>query len=78
MIVNSLSPLGCIPEQQMLYGSKDGKCFDWINRPLISFNAALKAQISQLRVQYPDYQLIYANAYDFFQDSIDNYLSYGM
>lgn len=77
VVINSLGPVGCAPEQLNLYGSKDGECLEWINAPLLSFNVGLRSLVDQLRGQYPDYDLLYGNVYDPIRNFISTPKAYG-
>jgi hypothetical protein len=77
VFIDSLGPVGCAPEQLNFYQSKDGKCLDNINEPLLNFNAGLKGLVFTLRNQYPNYNLNYANVYDPIMSYITNPTAYG-
>ncbi|KAG6550720.1 hypothetical protein Mapa_007817 [Marchantia paleacea] len=64
VFIDSLSPLGCVPEQLVLGGSKDGSCIEKVNVPVKSFNVGLQATLANIRQQRPDYDLSYVNVYD--------------
>jgi hypothetical protein len=72
LVINSLGPVGCAPEQLNFYGSKDGQCLEWVNAPLRDFNVGLRSLVLQIRAQYPEYNLVYANCYDLIKNFVDN------
>jgi phospholipase/lecithinase/hemolysin len=77
VIINSLGPVGCCPEQLNLYNSQDGVCIEKVNLPLRNFNVGLKDLVIQMRGQYPDFNLVYANAYDLIQGLVSDPQSNG-
>ncbi|KAL3684074.1 hypothetical protein R1sor_002096 [Riccia sorocarpa] len=75
--INSLSPIGCVPEQLNLYNVKDGACIEKVNGPLRSFNNGLQGLLGKLRQELPDYDLNYINVYDTLYGAITTPEKYG-
>ncbi|KAL2635795.1 hypothetical protein R1flu_007274 [Riccia fluitans] len=74
---NSLSPIGCVPEQLNFFNSKDGACLEKVNGPLKSFNKGLQDLLARLRQEIPDYNLHYVNVYDTLFGAITTPEKYG-
>lgn len=71
-----IGPLGCIPNQRAL--AQPGRCVDYVNQILGSFNEGLRSLANQLNTNHPGAIFVYANTYAAFGDMLNNPALYGM
>ncbi|KAL9257131.1 GDSL esterase/lipase-like protein [Drosera capensis] len=77
MALIGIGQIGCSPNE-LANNSPDGKtCDGKINSANQMFNGKLKSLVDQLNSQFSDAHFIYINAYDIFQDMLDNPAAYG-
>ncbi|GAB2299036.1 hypothetical protein Dimus_033110 [Dionaea muscipula] len=76
-VLIGVGQIGCSPNE-LANRSPDGRtCDDNINSANRIFNSKLKSLVDQSNDQFQDAHFIYINAYDIFQDMLDNPSNYG-
>ncbi|KAH0976550.1 hypothetical protein GBA52_026269 [Prunus armeniaca] len=69
-VLAGIGPLGCIPNQRAL--AQPGRCVDYVNQILGSFNEGLRSLANQLNTNHPGAIFVYANTYAAFGDMLNN------
>ncbi|KAI8526500.1 hypothetical protein RHMOL_Rhmol12G0001600 [Rhododendron molle] len=73
-----LPPLGCIPNQLATGQAPPGRCVDYVNQMLGSFNEGLRSLITMLNNgTHPGAMFVYGNTYGVFGDILNNPAVYG-
>lgn len=70
-----IGPLGCMPNQRAL--APPGRCLDYDNQILGTFNEGLRALVNQLNGNHPGSIFVYGNTYGIFGDILNNPATYG-
>ncbi|BFG40438.1 hypothetical protein CerSpe_267120 [Prunus speciosa] len=70
-----IGPLGCIPNQRAL--AQPGRCVDYVNQILGTFNEGLRSLANQLNTNHPGAIFVYANTYAAFGDMLNDPALYG-
>ncbi|XAR57470.1 Triacylglycerol lipase [Bertholletia excelsa] len=77
-LLAGVGPLGCIPNQLATGQAPPGRCVDYVNQMLGSFNEGLKLLVTQLNNgSYPGAIFVYGNTYAAFGDVLNNPAAYG-
>lgn len=73
-----LPPLGCIPNQLATGQAPPGRCVDYVNQMLGSFNEGLRSLVTMLNNgTHPGAMFVYGNTYGVFGDILNNPAAYG-
>lgn len=75
-VLSGVGPLGCIPNQRATGQAPAGRCVDYVNQILGTFNEGLKSLVDQLNSNHPDTTFLYVNTYGAFGDFLNNPTSY--
>ncbi|XP_027356515.1 GDSL esterase/lipase At1g71250 [Abrus precatorius] len=71
-----IGPLGCIPSVRATGLAPPGRCVDFVNQMLGTFNEGLRSMVDQLNKQYADAIFLYGNTYGVFGDILNNPAAY--
>lgn len=71
-----LGPMGCIPLQRLM--SSDGNCRESTNKLSKGFNKAALQLLNNLTNILPNSSFVFGDAYDYFQDIIDQPEKHGL
>lgn len=75
--IAGLTRLGCVPEQLLLRGSKNGECIDSIDELTRAYNVALLQRIQALQASYPDALFTYLDTYNLLGSIVKQPYVYG-
>ncbi|KAI4331978.1 hypothetical protein L6164_016921 [Bauhinia variegata] len=67
-----IGPLGCIPNQRATGLAPPGRCVDYVNQMLGTFNDGLRSMVDQLNRRYSNAIFAYFNTYRGFGDILNN------
>ncbi|GMN56485.1 hypothetical protein TIFTF001_025590 [Ficus carica] len=78
-LLAGIGPLGCIPNQRATAMAPPGRCVDYVNNMLGSFNEGLKSLVESLNRNHTGTGAIflYGNTYGAFGDMLNNPAAYG-
>ncbi|KAL3685058.1 hypothetical protein R1sor_003080 [Riccia sorocarpa] len=76
--VVNVGPVGCIPNELSSNFSRDGKCIEFINDLVVSFNSAIKEMTINLQASLPNSTFIYADSYRLVIERVNNPAPYGL
>ncbi|KAA8521120.1 hypothetical protein F0562_011727 [Nyssa sinensis] len=77
-LLAGIGPLGCIPNQLATGQAPSGRCVDYVNQILGTFNEGLRSLVSILNNgTHPGAIFAYGNTYGIFGDILNNPASYG-
>ncbi|KAK8609677.1 hypothetical protein V6N13_093093 [Hibiscus sabdariffa] len=76
MFVAGIGPLGCIPNQRAAGQAAPGRCVDYVNNILGTFNEGLKSLVDQLNKR-PGAVVAYGNTYGAVGDILNSPATYG-
>jgi phospholipase/lecithinase/hemolysin len=77
LVLAGVGPLGCIPNQRATGQAQPGRCVDYVNQILGTFNEGLKSLVDQLNTNHTGAIFVYGNTYGCFGDILNNPASYG-
>ncbi|KAB8933548.1 hypothetical protein FH972_026835 [Carpinus fangiana] len=77
LVLAGVGPLGCIPNQRATGQAQPGRCVDYVNQILGTFNEGLKSLVDQLNTNHTGTIFVYGNTYGCFGDILNNPASYG-
>lgn len=72
-----VGPVGCIPNQRAGGQAPPGRCADSVNQILGPYNEGLRSLVAQLNANHPAAIFVYANAYGFLGDILNNPAYFG-
>lgn len=75
--LTGIGPLGCIPNQRATGQAPAGRCVDYVNQMLGTYNEGLKGLVDQLNSNHPGSIFVYGNTYAAFGDILNNPATYG-
>ena len=78
--IAGIGPLGCIPNQLATGQALPGRCVDYVNQILGSFNEGLRSLVTIFNngTTHPGAIFVYGNTYGIFGDILNNPAAYGM
>ncbi|GFZ09701.1 GDSL-like Lipase/Acylhydrolase superfamily protein [Actinidia rufa] len=77
-VLAGVGPLGCIPNQLATGQAPAGRCVDYVNQMLGSFNEGLRSLVNILNNgTHPGAIFVYGNTYAIFGDILNNPAAYG-
>ncbi|KAK9270573.1 hypothetical protein L1049_026154 [Liquidambar formosana] len=76
-VVAGIGPLGCIPNQLATGQAPPGRCVDYVNQMLGTFNEGLRSLVNLLNGNHPGAIFVYGNTYGIFGDILNNPATYG-
>lgn len=65
-------PLGCIPSQLATGRAPPGRCLDYVNQMLGTFNEGLRSLAGSLNRDHPGSVFVYGNTYGVVGDMLNN------
>ncbi|KAI8021269.1 GDSL esterase/lipase [Camellia lanceoleosa] len=76
--ITGIGPLGCIPNQLAIGQALLGRCVDYVNQILGSFNEGLRSLVTIFNngTTHPDAIFVYGNTYGIFGDILNNPAAY--
>lgn len=77
VVVMGLAPIGCAPYYLWLYGSRNGRCNDFINYMILEFNFAMRYIVEELNDELLDFNAIFCDAYEGSMHILKNYKHFG-
>lgn len=75
--IAGVGPLGCIPNQRATGQAAPGRCVDYVNQILGTFNQGIKSLVEQLNNR-PGAIFVYGNTYGAVGDILNDPSTYGM
>ncbi|XP_057957367.1 GDSL esterase/lipase At1g71250 [Malania oleifera] len=75
--IGGVGPIGCIPNQLARGEAPPGRCVDYVNRILGTFNEGLRSLVDQLNGNHPGAIFVYGNTYRVFGDILNTPSAYG-
>ncbi|PKI67850.1 hypothetical protein CRG98_011749 [Punica granatum] len=75
--IAGVGPLGCIPNQRAMWQAPAGRCVDFVNQILGTFNEGLRSLVDQLNHNHPGAIFVYGNGYAAVGDLLNNPARYG-
>ncbi|XP_021775249.1 GDSL esterase/lipase At1g71250 [Chenopodium quinoa] len=72
-----LAPIGCTPNQKAARQAPEGRCADYVNQIIGTFNEGLRSLVTQLNANHPAAIFVYFNAYGAMGDVLNNPAAYG-
>ncbi|KAK6937941.1 GDSL lipase/esterase [Dillenia turbinata] len=72
-----VGPLGCIPNQRATGQAQPGRCVDYVNQILGTYNEGLRSLVNQLNSNHPGSIFVYGNTYGVVGDILNDPTKYG-
>lgn len=77
-LLAGIGPLGCIPNQLATGQAPPGRCVDYVNQILGTYNEGLRSLVNILNSgTHPGAIFVYGNTYGIFGDILNNPARYG-
>ncbi|MED6110864.1 hypothetical protein PIB30_046870 [Stylosanthes scabra] len=76
LFLAGVGPIGCTPNQRARGLSPPGRCYDFANQMVATFNQGLRSMVEELNRNHPDSMFVYGNTYGIFGDMINHPAAY--